>query len=191
MKRITFDIETIGSFGAGHDLSNLEISVVGVHRSDTDEYRCFEQEEFGEMWPLFEHANLIVGYNSEHFDLPILNRYYAGDLGVIPHVDLLKEVKQVLGRRLKLDNIAEATLGTKKSGTGLDAVTWWEQGLKEKVKAYCLDDVRITKDVYEYARTNGILKYRDFDGVRDIKLDTSRWEDVSPSDGGLTHTLPF
>ena len=56
---------------------------------------------------------------------PILNKYYAGDLGKIKSVDLLKEVKQVLGRRLKLDNVAEATLGKKKIGNGLEAVKWW------------------------------------------------------------------
>ena len=32
----------------------------------------------------------------------------------IKSVDLLKEVRNVLGRRLKLDNLAEATLGEKK-----------------------------------------------------------------------------
>ena len=53
-----------------------------------------------------------------------------------------------------------------------------------------MDDVRITMELYEYAKKHGALKYRDFDGIRDIKLDTSKWE--LPRDGGaLTHTLPF
>lgn len=172
------------------DFSKLEVSVVGVHDSETNEYSCFTEEEFGNMWPLFEKADLLVGYNSDHFDIPILNRYYAGDLTKIRSLDLLKEIKNVLGRRLKLDNVAEATLGKKKSGDGLQAMKWWEAGEVEKVKAYCIDDVKITKEIYEYARKKNILKYRDFDGVRDIKLDTSTWEDVSET-GAITHTLPF
>lgn len=191
MKRITFDIETIGSFSTSGDFANLEVSVVGLHDSETDEYKCFEVPEFKDMWPYFEHADLLIGFNSDHFDVPILNKYYPGDLSKIPSIDLLKEIKNVFGRRLKLDNIAEATLGKKKSGNGLDAVTWWEQGLKEKVKSYCLDDVRITKEVYDYARKHNSLKYRDYDGVREIKLDAKNWEKNMPDGGGLTHTLPF
>ncbi|MEK7068616.1 MAG: hypothetical protein AAB964_02265, partial [Patescibacteria group bacterium] len=108
----------------------------------------------------------------------------------IKSIDLLKEVRNVLGRRLKLDNLAGATLGTNKSGTGLEAVEWWHQGLVDKVRQYCMDDVRITDDLYTYAKKHGKLKYKDYDGVREIKLDTSSWEDM-PQKGALTHTLPF
>src|SRR5579863_5303153 len=128
MRRITFDIETKGKFLGNGDFSNLEITVVGVHDSETGELTGFFMDELPKLWPLFERADIIVGYNSDHFDIPILNRYYAGDLSKIKSVDLLKERKNVLGRRLKLDNRAEATLGKKKSGNGLEAVKWWAEG---------------------------------------------------------------
>jgi len=187
---VTFDIETEGDFRANGDFSALEVTVVGVHDSQTGKLEGFFKEDLGRMWPIFEAADIIVGYNSDHFDIPILNKYYTGDLTKIKSVDLLKEIKNVLGRRLKLDNIAEATLGKKKSGNGLEAVGWWKQGLKDKVLAYCLDDVKITEELYQYAKKKGHLKYRDYDGVREIKLDTSAWESESDL-GGLTHTLPF
>lgn len=191
MKRITFDIETEGSFSGQPDLSNLEVTVVGVHDSETDQYTSFLKTELSLLWPLLESADMIVGYNSEHFDIPILNKYYTGNLSHIPHIDLLKEVKKVLGRRLRLDNIAEATLGKKKTGHGLQAVQWWKQGEVEKVREYCLNDVKITKDIYEYAKLNNALKYRDFDGMREIKLDTSSWEQFTSASPALTYTLPF
>ncbi len=190
MKRLTFDIETEGVWRGNGDFSNLEISVLGVHDSESNELIGFYREELHKAWPLFESADIIVGYNSEHFDIPILNKYYAGDLTKLKSIDLLKEVKNVLGRRLKLDNLAEATLGKGKSGNGLEAVEWWKQGLKEKVKDYCLMDVKITNELYEYAKKKGSLKYRDYDGLREIKLDTSGWELPSESPA-LTHTLPF
>ena len=191
MKVLTFDIETMGEFLGNGDFSNQEVTVVGVHNSETGELTSYLKEDLPKMWPLFESADVIVGYNSDHFDIPILNRYYAGDLTKIKSVDLLKEVKNVLGRRLKLDYIAEATLGKKKSGNGMEAVVWWKQGLKEKVRDYCLDDVRITNAIYEYAKKHGSLKYKDYEsGPREIKLDTSQWE--TPSDtGAITYTLPF
>jgi len=190
MRVLTFDIETEGEFQGNGDFSNLEVTVVGVHDSQTDAYTSYLKDELHKLWPLFERADVIVGYNSEHFDLPILNKYYAGDLTKLKSVDLLKEVKQVLGRRLKLDNLAEATLGRKKSGHGLEAQKWWAQGEVEKVRAYCLDDVRLTRELYDYAKKNGGLKYKDYDGIRDIKLDTSGWEQINGTPA-LTHTLPF
>lgn len=191
MRIITFDIETTGEFLGNGDFSNQEVTIVGVHDSETGEYSSYLKAELPKLWSLFEQADIIVGYNSDHFDIPILNKYYAGDLGKIKSVDLLKEIKQVLGRRLKLDNVAEATLGKKKSGSGLEAVKWWAEGQIEKVRAYCIDDVRITKELYDHAKKHGSLKYKDYDGLREIKLDTSQWEVLPQNGGALTHTLPF
>jgi len=190
LRRITFDIETTGEFKGNGDFSNQEVTVVGIHDSQTDLYSSFLKEELPQLWPIFESADILIGYNSDHFDIPILNRYYAGDLTKIKSVDLLKEIKNVLGRRLKLDSVAQATLGRGKSGHGLEAVEWWAKGEIEKVREYCIDDVRITKEVYDYAKKHGSLKYKDFDGVREIKLNTSGWEKV-PDSPALTHTLPF
>ena len=89
----------------------------------------------------------------------------------------MKDIHKSLGRRIKLDNIAEATLGKNKSGHGLEAITWWKQGEIQKIIDYCTDDVKITKEVYEYALKNNKLKYKDFGGaVKEISLDTSHWE---------------
>lgn len=191
MRRITFDIETIGDWQGNGDFSNLDVSVVCIHDSETDEYSSFFKDELPKLWPILERADVLIGYNSDHFDIPILNKYYAGDLTKLKSLDLLKEIKNVLGRRLKLDNLAEATLGKKKSGNGLEAQIWWKNGEYEKVKQYCIDDVRITKELYEYAKKNKHLKYKDYDGVRDIKLDTSKWEKVPEGAPAITHTLPF
>jgi len=188
MRKVVFDIETTGEFLGNGDFSNLEVAIVGAWDSETGEYSSYLKDELHKLWPLMERADVIVGYNSDHFDIPILNKYYIGDLTKIKSVDLLKEIKNVLGRRLKLDSVAEGTLGKKKSGNGLEAVKWFEQGLIEKVRAYCLDDVKITKEIYDYALKHGHIKYKDYEGTREIKLDTSNWEAI-PDGGGLTHTL--
>lgn len=190
MRRITFDIETEGTFQSNGDFSQLEVTVVGIYDSETKKLTGYYKEDLGKLWPIMESADLLVGYNSDHFDIPILNKYYAGDLTKFKSVDLLKEIRGVLGRRLKLDGVAEATLGKKKTGNGLEAVEWWKQGLKEKVMAYCLDDVAITDELYRYALKHKKLKYKDYDGVRDIKLDISKWEEASDAPA-LNHTLPF
>ncbi len=190
MRRITFDIETINAtFGGGFNPADMKLAVVCIHDSETDSFTSYTESELPKLWPILEHADVLIGYNSDHFDIPILNRYYAGDLSKIRSIDLLVEIKNVLGRRLKLDSIAQATLGRKKTGSGLDAMKWWAEGKFEKVIKYCIEDVRITKEIYEYALKNGKLRYSDFGTKKDITIDTSGWEKgVSAS---MTHTLPF
>lgn len=191
MRKITFDIETRGEFTGGiANPATLDLSVVCIHDSETDAYTCYEQSQLAELWPILERADMLIGYNSDHFDIPILNKYYAGNLERIKSLDLLKEVKNVLGRRLRLDSLAEGTLNKKKSGNGLEAQTWMKEGRMDKVKAYCMDDVRLTKELYDYARKNGSLKYKDYEGIREVKLDTSSWESPNGA-SAMTHTLPF
>lgn len=192
MRAITFDIETkAASMVRGRfDTSQMEVTVVGIHDSSTNEYSAFFVDEFPKLWPILEHADMLIGFNSDSFDIPILNRYYPGDLTKIQSLDLLTEVYNVLGRRVRLDTLAQATLGRGKTGDGLKAVEWWEQGLYDQVKEYCLEDVRITRELYDYARTNGLLKYKDLREVREIKIDASDWENGG-SAPSLTHTLPF
>ncbi len=191
MRKIVFDIETSNLFQdvASNDPAALDISVCCIYDYETDKYSSYTKETLSELWPIFEKADMIIGFNSDHFDIPILNKYYSGDLTKIKSLDLLKEVKNSLGRRIKLDTIAEATLGKNKSGHGLEAVVWWRNGEKQKVIDYCIDDVKITKDVYEYALKNKVLKYSDGKTIKDIILDTSNWE--KNEDSAMTFTLPF
>jgi DEAD/DEAH box helicase domain-containing protein len=190
MRKIIFDIETDGLIvNDGSKQIFPGIYVVSIYDSETNKYTTYEESELKNLWPILEKADLLIGYNNNGFDTPVLNSFYSGDLTKIQSLDILDEIKKSLGRRIKLDTVAEATLGRKKISNGLEAMTWWKQGLKDKVKEYCVEDVKITKEVYEYALKNGILKYKDKDTgqIKDIKLDTSHWE--KKNDSAITHTL--
>jgi len=189
MRNITLDIETTSAAPGRIDPNTMELAIVCIHDSKTDSYDSFTKEELPRLWPTLEHADALIGYNSDHFDIPILNKYYPGDLTRIKSIDLLASIRDSLGRRLKLDSVAEATLGRKKIGSGLDSVTWWKEGLIDKVREYCIEDVRITKEVYEYALKNGSVKYMDFGEKKIVPIDTSAWENGDTS--ALNHTLPF
>ncbi len=189
MRAITFDIETRMTSLVGNrlDINFMELTVVGIHDSETGAYSSFLKEDLPQLWPIIERADMLIGFNSDTFDIPLLNRYYPGDLTKIRSLDLLSEVYKAMGRRVRLQLLAEATLGKSKKGDGMKAMEWWEQGLYDKVREYCIEDVRLTRELYDYARAHGHLKYKDFKEKREIKLDTSQWEEG----GGhaMTHTL--
>jgi len=191
MRKIVFDIETSNAFSEveGSGPEALDLSVVAIHDSFDDQYYVYTQEELPKLWKKIEGADMLIGFNSDHFDIPLLNKYYPGDLTIIKSLDILKEIKEQYGRRMKLDQIAEGSFGINKSSHGLQAVKWWRNGEYEKVKQYCIDDVRITKQVYDYALENGGLKFKEGGKMNEIKLDTSKWEIIE--DVSMTHALPF
>lgn len=191
MRKIVFDIETSNIFSevGSNDPAALDLSVVCIYDYKEDSYNSFFQDELSKLWPILESADLLIGYNSNHFDIPLLNKYYPGDLTKIRSLDILEKIKESYGRRMKLDQIAEGTLGENKITNGLEATRWWKQGLKEKVVEYCLQDVKITKDVYDYARAQNKLIFKEGGELLTIPLNTSLWEEKTET--ALTHTLPF
>lgn len=192
MREITFDIETANVLPtmARNDLSRLELAVVAIHDSLTDEYSSYSKEELTKLWPIIESADVLIGFNSDTFDIPLLNNYYPGDLTKIRSLDLLAEVQKSLGRRIRLQSLAEGTLKVGKSGDGLQSVRWWQEGLYDKVREYCIQDVRITRRLYDYALEHGALKYKDLKDTRDLKIDTSDWR-RDDAKNAFTHTLPL
>ncbi len=193
MRAITFDIESISdSLIRGHiDVNEQELTVVAIHDSLTGDYTAYFREDLPRLWKILEHADLLIGFNSDTFDIPLLNRYYPGDLAHLRSLDLLSEVQKVLGRRIRLQSLAEATLGRGKKGDGLKAGTWWKEGKKDKVAEYCIEDVRLTRELYDYALAHGVLKYKDLRDIRDIKIDTAHWALGTHVIPAMTHALPL
>ncbi|MEI6378453.1 MAG: ribonuclease H-like domain-containing protein [Candidatus Falkowbacteria bacterium] len=191
MKKLVFDIETRNTFAeaGSRDPLALDLSLLVVYDYDSDQFTSYVQEDLPKLWPLLEQADMIIGFNSDYFDIPILNKYYPGDLSRIRSLDLLSEVKKSLGKRISLDMIAAGTLGREKTAHGLQAVEWWKEGKIEEIRKYCIEDVRITRDIYDYARANGRLKYKVVDEVREFAIDASAWEQSGSS--AINFTLPF
>ncbi|MCU0678002.1 MAG: ribonuclease H-like domain-containing protein [Candidatus Pacebacteria bacterium] len=191
MRYIVFDLETQNIFEdvGSSDPAALDISVATFYDSVTDKYTTLTINELDQAWPIIEAADALVGYNSNHFDIPLLNKYYPGDLTQIKSIDLLESIRQSLGRRLRLDSVAEATIGAKKSGHGLQAVRWWKEGKIDEIKKYCEQDVKVTKKVFDYAMAHGHVKFKDGSRKREIPLDISTW--MIKEDAAMTHSLLF
>ncbi len=166
MHQIIFDVETKKTFEevGGYFPEKLEISFVGLcvreHEYDPGKFIGFFENELDKLFPLLEQTDVVIGFNSDGFDLPALQPYYSGNISSFPSLDLLSRFKDITGHRIKLDSIAQETLGIGKSGNGLDAIKYYREGDFESLKKYCLQDVKITRDIYDYGLRKGTLKYK-------------------------------
>lgn len=184
MKQVIFDVETKLTFDAvgGYYPEKLGISFIGAIERDgfpeeegmvETEHRFFEQD-LEKFWPLLESADVIIGFNSDGFDLPTLIPYYHGNIRKLPSLDLLARIKSSINRRISLDSLAKQTLGTKKSGNGLDAIKYFQEKQWEKLAHYCMKDVSITRDLYDFGRVKGkILYLNHWNNVVDAPVDFS------------------
>ncbi len=165
---VVLDIETQNTFDevGGYFTDKLKVSLVGVYYYETDTYESYLEHELPQLFSRLERSGRIIGYNSIGFDMPVLNNYYAGDLLKLPQLDILAEIQKSLGYRIKLDAVAQSTIGTKKSGHGLQAVQWWKEGNIEAIREYCLQDVKVTREVYEYGLKHNCLLFDDRSGER-------------------------
>lgn len=187
---LVIDVETKKNFRevGGYLPQKLGISVVGAYSAEQNKYFTFLESELDSLWPLMEGAGRIIGYNITDFDMNVLRPYYVGKLDNFSVFDLMTEVAGVLNFRPKLDAIAKATLGVSKLGNGLDAIEYFVNGEIEKLKKYCLKDVELTWQIYEYGKKNGKLKVLDMFGrPMEFKVDFNK--KIEREDIGLT--LPF
>jgi len=155
---LVFDVETQNTFAdVGNDTRKLKVSVVVCFDYATQKTYAFLEDQLPEMFKLFEKASVLVGYNSQHFDLVVLNEYYIGDLFKFPHFDLLADIKEQSGHRYPLDDLVKATLNKGKSGHGLQAINLFREGKIKELTKYCEDDVMLTKELLDYGMQNGYV----------------------------------
>lgn len=166
MKLVVFDVETKKAFDevGGYFPEKLGVSIAGVYYRNSENgeewIRGFREEEFAEMFKIFEQADRIVGFNSIEFDMKALAPYYVGDLLRLPNLDIMFEMEKKLGHRVALDAVAKETLGVQKIGHGLDAIRYYHDGDWESLTKYCLRDVEVTRDIYDYAVKNKKLMFK-------------------------------
>jgi DEAD/DEAH box helicase domain-containing protein len=157
---LVIDIETqklVQEVGGWDHIDKLGISVACAYDSKTDEFFSFQEKELQKLIDLCEER-LVVGYNIRGFDLPVLASYGL-DPKKLDIFDIMYDLEAVTRQRfLKLEYVARGTLGTGKSADGLLAVEWWKTGQVQKIIEYCLQDVKVTRDVFQFGRQNGYVR---------------------------------
>ena len=172
---VVFDLETQRSFddvGGRSQMHKLGVSVGVAYRYDRDEFITYTEENIRDLIALLERADLVVGYNIKGFDYEVLRGYEEIDYAALPTMDLMFHLQERLGFRPKLESVASATLGTGKSADGLQALEWWRRGEIDKIERYCRDDVKVTRDLYDFGKRNRFVLVSRFGGKpRKVEVD--------------------
>ena len=183
---LVIDLETKKSFaevGGEKNIRDLGISVACAYSYAQDAFFAFEENELSKLEELIDQASCVIGFNIIHFDIPVMEPYMKGQsLARVSVIDLYADAVNFLGHRVGLGALAQATLGASKSGHGLEALEWFKEGRMEDIKKYCTDDVRLTRDLYEYGKAKGHVLFESrADGkIHSIPVQWGRKIEYSP-----------
>jgi DEAD/DEAH box helicase domain-containing protein len=187
---IILDLETKHTLKTHNKVNKLGISVVGIYDFYDEKLKAFTETDFHKLYPILENASLIIGYNIDQFDLPVLQSYYPADIGQFSTFDMLEDVRQKIGYRLALNDLLFATLGIKKTGHGLAAIELYRQNKMNELIKYCLSDVDLTRQLFEHGVTTGTVNYLDEKGKQQINVNWKKYKNWEKREE-ISLTLPF
>ena len=187
MWEIVFDVETKKFFDetGTSDPGDLGVSIVSVYHRKLDNTKkeefgkleSFWEKDFDRMWKIFLEADRIIGFNSISFDVRALKPYAPAQFNKLPHFDILEKVYEKAGHRVSLNALSRDTLNNSKTDSGANAIKYWNSGDEAsltKLRTYCEADVVLTKDLYDFGRDKGYLKYTDhWNTARQVEVDFS------------------
>lgn len=166
MLQVILDVETKKTFDAvgGYFPDRLGVSFVGVcvrnGMSGEGEMQSYFEKDLPKLFELLERADVVIGFNVDGFDMQTFTSYYQGDITAIPTLDLMLRIKDSVGHRISLDAAAQETLGIGKTGDGLDAIKYYERQQWDELEKYCLQDVKVTRDLYDHGLRTGKVKFK-------------------------------
>lgn len=164
-----------------HDHKNMGIACICAYDYLEERYRVFTEGNFGQFIDFIKNRELLVGFNSIGFDNKVVKAVLDHEVSN-RNYDLLCEVWAASGlaRTFQypshagygLDECCRVNFGTQKTGNGALAPVDWQRGNYGTVIDYCINDVKLTKQLFDSAISGLPIK--------------------SPKDGtDLTLTLPF
>ncbi len=187
---VVLDLETKHTFREFDAPEKLGVTVAALYDYKDSKQKVYTEKEISALFPILENASYIIGYNVKSFDIPVLQAYYPGKVENFSSFDLLEDIRSIIGHRLALNDIISATLGKKKTGHGLMAIDMYKEGRWDELKKYCMDDVMLTKEVFEFGVRNKEIQYLNERGKVSIKVDWGKYLEESSSND-MPLTLPF
>jgi len=186
-----FDLETEQLFEDlgmeskwSRDPSKLSIACACLKINDTP-CKVYLKDQAQDLFKELQSCDLIVGHNLFSFDYSVLQGAVHQPVANILNtktLDMLVEIEKKVSQRVALNDLAKLNLGQEKTEDSRSVPFMWRTGKRQQVIDYCINDVEMTKHLYEFARAHKKLKYTaktmDFKtgerliiGVKEVEVD--------------------
>ncbi len=159
-----------------NDHANMGISVIGAYDYEESRYRVFCSDNINDFFNLLRERTIAVTFNGISFDNNVIKAAYPDHLvydtpthviDKLEQYDILVETWKAHGLDSKfnykthggfsLDAISKVNLNNSKTGNGALAPVLWQKGQIGSVIDYCLQDVRLTKLLFDRIIHSGKL----------------------------------
>ena len=197
---VVFDVEiakTIEEVGGWDNTEKMGVAVACLWQYQDQRMRIYGPDDVEALQDRLLSADRVSSYNGFLFDFPVVFKIPKRDW-IHPLNDDILYLKGMVGlksndilRRIwisqgfnpdrwdpkmggtKLDDVAGATIGSRKIGNGADAPKWYQAGLVQRVVNYCADDVAIEPDLTDFVDRYGYVLIPRSSGVEKLRI-TSR-----------------
>lgn len=187
---LVFDLETQRSaqeVGGWGNIAEMKMSVGVLWDSRKQELCVYYEKQVHDLVDHLLSGPVVIGYNHLGFDYTVLSGYYSMDreraammkqFMDAENFDLLVDIKERIGKRIRLDDVARPTLKVGKSADGILALKWYKEYINGDTKKlgqitdYCKQDVEVTRDVYLFGVHHKQIYYEDrIEGIKPISVD--------------------
>jgi DEAD/DEAH box helicase domain-containing protein len=118
----------------------------------------YGQDQLEELADHLEAAPVVLSFNGVGFDIPFIEGCLGRRLDLKHHLDLLQLVWDAIAGKKKgntLGELSRRTLGITKSGSGVMAPELSSRGQWAQLHSYCIQDVSLTRQLFQYAQIHG------------------------------------
>jgi DEAD/DEAH box helicase domain-containing protein len=171
-----FDLETRRSaeeVGGWAKIHAMGLALAVVYDEQENAFRTYHEQDVDRLLVDLLSADRVIGFNVKRFDYVVLQGYRQAAFERIPTCDMMEELHRVLGFRVSLGRLAQATLGEGKSADGLQSLAWFREGRLDLIEQYCRKDVDVTRRLYHFGRDRGYVLFRDAKLMREMRVPVS------------------
>jgi hypothetical protein len=142
------------------------ISALAIYDSKDDWTYLYDDHTIRTAALHLEAADVAVGFRSEGFDVPAIEGVLGRSLTLKRHEDLYVNIVREAAHRgivgakgdFTLDTLSKLNLGRGKVDHGEHAPELARRGQWAKLFHYCMDDVRLTRDLFRMIRLKGYVR---------------------------------
>lgn len=134
------------------------ISALVIYDYNEDWIYIYDEQSIEAAAAHLELADVVVGFFSTKFDVPVIEGILGRKLRLRHHYDIYSEISQISAKRghigrkgdFTLDTVGRRCLGIGKISSGKMVSHLIKNGKYGEVFNYCAHDVKLTRDIFNY-----------------------------------------